>query len=51
MTAALGAKLDVQGTPTIVINGWKLGHPPSEADLDQMVQRVLAGEPPVDAKT
>jgi protein-disulfide isomerase len=48
---ALGAKLDVKGTPTIIINGWKLGHPPSEAELDQMVQRVLAGKPPVDAKS
>lgn len=48
---ALGAKLDVQGTPTIIINGWKLGHPPSEAELDQMVQRMLAGKQPVDGKS
>jgi protein-disulfide isomerase len=48
---ALGAKLDVQGTPTIIINGWKLGHPPSEAELDNMVQRILAGKQPVDAKS
>jgi protein-disulfide isomerase len=48
---ALGSKLDIQGTPTIIINGWKLGHPPSEAELDQMVQRVLAGKQPVDGKT
>jgi protein-disulfide isomerase len=47
---ALGAKLDVQGTPTIIINGWKLGNPPTEAELDQMVQRVLAGKQAVDAK-
>jgi protein-disulfide isomerase len=47
---ALGAKLDVQGTPTI-INGWKLGHPPSEAEIDRMVQRILAGKQPVDAKS
>jgi protein-disulfide isomerase len=48
---ALGAKLDVQGTPTVIINGWKLGKPPTEAELDQMVQRVLAGKQPVDGKT
>jgi hypothetical protein len=48
---ALGATLDVQGTPTIIINGWKLGHPPIEAELDQMVRRILAGKQPVDAKT
>jgi len=48
---ALGAKLDVQGTPTIIINGWKLGHPPTAEELDQMVQRVLTGKSPVDGKS
>jgi protein-disulfide isomerase len=48
---ALGLKLDVQGTPTIIINGWKLGRPPTEAELDQMVQRILAGKRPVDGKS
>jgi protein-disulfide isomerase len=48
---ALGAKLDVRGTPTIIINGWKLGRPPTEKELDQMVQRVLAGKQPVDGKS
>lgn len=48
---ALGARLDVQGTPTIIINGWKLGHPPAEAELDQMVQKILAAKPPVDGKS
>ncbi len=43
---ALGAKLDVQGTPTIIINGWRLGHPPTEAELDEMVKRILAGKQP-----
>jgi protein-disulfide isomerase len=44
---ALGAKLNVQATPTIIINGWKLGKPPAEQELDQMVQRILAGKSPV----
>jgi protein-disulfide isomerase len=44
---ALGAKLDVQGTPTIIINGWKLGHPPSPEELDTMVKAILAGKSPV----
>jgi protein-disulfide isomerase len=47
---ALGVKLDVQATPTVIINGWKLGHPPNEQELDQMVKRVLAGKSPVDGK-
>lgn len=48
---ALGAKLDVKGTPTIIINGWKLATPPTEQELDQMVQRILAGKSPVDQKS
>jgi protein-disulfide isomerase len=48
---ALGAKLNIQGTPTVIINGWKLGHPPSEEELDQMVQKSLAGKSPVDGKS
>lgn len=48
---ALGTKLDVQGTPTIIINGWKLGQPPNEQELDQMVQRILAGKSPIAQKS
>jgi protein-disulfide isomerase len=44
---ALGAKLDVQGTPTVIINGWKLGHPPSAEELEGMVKAILAGRSPV----
>ena len=43
----LGKKLDVQGTPTLIVNGWKLGHPPSEEELDGMVKKILAGKSPV----
>jgi protein-disulfide isomerase len=44
---ALGDKLDVRYTPTVIINGWKLGKPPSESELDEMVQRILAGKSPI----
>jgi hypothetical protein len=44
------AKLDVQGTPTIIINGWKLGRPPTADELDGMVKKILAGKSPVDPK-
>jgi protein-disulfide isomerase len=47
----LGTKLNIQGTPTIVINGWKLGHPPNADELDGMVKKVLAGKSPVDGKS
>jgi protein-disulfide isomerase len=43
----LGARIKVQGTPTVVINGWKLGHTPHLEDLDRMVKAILAGRSPV----
>jgi protein-disulfide isomerase len=43
----LGTQIDVQGTPTLVINGWKLGHPPTAEELDAMIKAVLAGKEPV----
>jgi protein-disulfide isomerase len=45
----LGNQLDVQGTPTVVINGWKLGRPPKLDEMDHMVKAILAGKSPVDA--
>jgi protein-disulfide isomerase len=44
---ALGSQLDVQGTPTIIINGWKLGRPPTLDEMDRMVKAILAGKSPV----
>ena len=44
---ALAKQLDVQGTPTIVINGWKLGRPPTLDEMDHMVKAILAGKSPV----
>jgi protein-disulfide isomerase len=43
----LGKTLDVQGTPTVVINGWKLGRPPTLEELDHMVKAILSGKSPV----
>jgi protein-disulfide isomerase len=44
---ALGNQLDVQGTPTVMINGWKLGHPPNLEELDRIVKAILAGKSPI----
>jgi protein-disulfide isomerase len=44
---ALGKALDIQGTPTVVINGWELGRPPTLDELDRMVKAILAGKSPV----
>jgi protein-disulfide isomerase len=48
---ALGKELDVQGTPTLIVNGWKLGNTPSLEELDGMVKAILAGKSPVFGKT
>ena len=40
----LGAKLDVKATPTLIVNGWMLGRPPTAEELDAMVKSVLAGK-------
>jgi protein-disulfide isomerase len=44
---ALGKELDVQGTPTVLINGWKLGRPPTPDELEHMVKAILSGKSPV----
>lgn len=43
----LAEQLDIKGTPTLIINGWKLTHPPTEEELDRMIRAVLAGRSPV----
>lgn len=43
----LGQQLNIQGTPTLIINGWKLSVPPSAEELDRMVRAILAGRSPV----
>jgi protein-disulfide isomerase len=43
----LGGQLDVQFTPTVIVNGWKLGRPPSGEELDAIVKAVLAGKSPI----
>lgn len=43
----LAEQLAVRGTPTVVVNGWMLGRPPSAEELERMVKLVLAGKSPV----
>jgi protein-disulfide isomerase len=44
---ALGKQLNIQGTPTVIVNGWKLARPPTADELDNMVKAILAGGEPV----
>jgi protein-disulfide isomerase len=43
----LADRLEVRGTPTLIINGWQLHRPPDAAELEEMVQAILAGKNPV----
>jgi protein-disulfide isomerase len=43
----LGGELNIQGTPTIIINGWMLGRAPTIDALHDMVKAILAGKSPV----
>jgi protein-disulfide isomerase len=42
-----GTALDVKATPTILVNGWMLGKPPSLIELETMVEAILAGKSPL----
>jgi protein-disulfide isomerase len=44
----LGRLLAVDGTPTVLINEWRLIAPPSESDLARMLAAIRRGERPVD---
>jgi protein-disulfide isomerase len=39
----LGDEIGIQGTPTVLVNGWKMPGPPSYEHLDQIVQYVVDG--------
>src|SRR5262249_25079526 len=43
----LARQLDLRGTPTLIVNGWKLPEPPKEPELNEMVQAILHGKSPV----
>lgn len=43
----LGNEINVDFTPTLIVNGWKLGYLPSAAELESMIKAVLAGRSPV----
>jgi protein-disulfide isomerase len=46
---ALGAKLHVDATPTVMVNGWKYGRrPPGAEELEQLIQTIRQGKLPFD---
>ena len=42
----VGERLQVRGTPTVIINGWQLSQPPSAGQLSAMVENILEGKDP-----
>jgi hypothetical protein len=37
----LAERLDLKGTPPVLVNGWILGRPPSEPELEAMIERTI----------
>jgi protein-disulfide isomerase len=36
-----GVHLKVRGTPTVMVNGWRLNEPPTEAKLDSLIRKEM----------
>ena len=45
---ALGAKLNVDSTPTVIINGWRFSTTPTGSALVNAINAIVEGTPPVD---
>jgi protein-disulfide isomerase len=43
-----GNEIDIEGTPTLLVNGWKLTSLPDVDSLDQMIQRALSDLSPIE---
>lgn len=44
----VGVEIGVRGTPTIIVNGWRLPLPPTAEQFDEIVRNVMDGRPPVE---
>lgn len=47
----LAQAFNVRGTPTLLINGWKLSASPTSSELSRMIDAVLQGKPPISGST
>lgn len=43
----LSKRRSIQATPTVIINGWRMGVPPTAEELPLIIENVQAGKPPV----
>lgn len=46
---AFGVSMQIPGTPTVIINGWRFTYPPRGEELDRAVANALRGRRPQDA--
>lgn len=46
---ALGTKISVSGTPTVIVNGWRFPDTPSKEELERAIEAVNAGRAPFDS--
>jgi protein-disulfide isomerase len=42
----VGEQVGVQGTPTVIVNGWRLPGTPSDSQLVRVIEDILAGKKP-----
>jgi protein-disulfide isomerase len=45
---AAARQFNIQGTPTVMLNGWRYGSPPSDSELTRAISDLLAGRRPYD---
>jgi protein-disulfide isomerase len=43
---ALGKRVGVRGTPTVIVNGWRFSTPPQMEEFTHIIHAVLAGKDP-----
>jgi protein-disulfide isomerase len=43
---AAAKRIDMNGTPTVIVNGWRFAHPPGEEELLRVVGEIVAGRQP-----
>jgi protein-disulfide isomerase len=44
---ALGKRLALRGTPTVLVNGWRFEHPPTQVELLQTIEALREGKQPL----
>jgi protein-disulfide isomerase len=43
---AIGSELNVAGTPTVFLNGWRFAGMPSDTEINRAVEDLLSGKTP-----